>query len=257
MSIDLYVLGLFSFFGGLIDAAVGGGGLVLMPALLHALPEYTITTVFGTNKIAVWAGTLSSIFQYMKRVKIAWKIVIPTALSAFLFSYLGAMSVSLIPKETMQLVVFLLLVIMAVYTFVKKDLGTTHEQLIGSKLEIAKGVIFGGLIGFYDGLFGPGSGSFLLFLFVRGFGFDFLNASASAKLVNMGTFTAALLFFIPSGNVLWKVGLLVAICNILGAIVGVFLALRYGSRFIRIGFLVLLVFLIGRMGLDIIYNYSW
>ncbi len=94
-----------------------------------------------------------------------------------------------------------------------------------------------------------------MFLFVRGFGFDFLNASASAKLINIGTFTAALLFFIPSGNVLWKVGLLVAICNILGAIVGVFLALRYGSRFIRIGFLVLLIFLIGRMGLDITYTY--
>lgn len=254
MPIDLYTLGLFSFLGGVIDAAVGGGGLVLMPALLHALPEYTITTVFGTNKIAVWAGTLSSVFQYIKRVKIVWKIVIPTALSAFFFSYLGAKSVSLIPKEIMQIVVFSLLVIMAIYTFVKKDLGKTHQQLVGSKAEIIKGVIFGGLIGFYDGIFGPGSGSFLMFLFVRGFGFDFLNASASAKLINMGTFTAALLFFIPSGNVLWSVGLLVASCNIFGAIVGVFLAIRYGSRFIRIGFLVLLIFLIGRMGLDIFYG---
>lgn len=254
MSIDLYTLGLFSFFGGLIDAAVGGGGLVLMPALLHALPEYTIATVFGTNKISVWAGTLSSILQYVKRVKIVWKIVIPTALSAFCASYLGAISVSLIPKEIMQIVVFILLITMAIYTFLKKDLGTTHQQLIGSREEIIKGIVFGGLIGFYDGLFGPGSGSFLIFLFVRGFGFDFLNASASAKLINMGTFTAALLFFIPSGNVLWGVGILVASCNILGAIVGAFLAIRYGSRFIRIGFLVLLVFLIGRMGLNIFYG---
>ncbi|NLQ17075.1 hypothetical protein HGG82_05480 [Marinomonas sp. M1K-6] len=93
-----------------------------------------------------------------------------------------------------------------------------------------------------------------MFLFVRGFGFDFLNASASAKLINMGTFTAALLFFIPTGNVLWQVGAIIAVCNILGAFVGVFLALRFGSGFIRILFLILLVFLIGRMGLDLLFN---
>ncbi|SBS37768.1 hypothetical protein MSP8887_03565 [Marinomonas spartinae] len=252
MVMDLYTLGFFSFCGGLIDAAVGGGGLVLMPALLHALPDYGLTTVFGTNKFAVWAGTLSSIFRYAKGVKIVWKIMIPTALSAFFFSYLGAMSVSLVPKETMQVVVFILLVTMAIYTFIKKDLGREHQHVKVTSKEIAKGIIFGSLIGFYDGLFGPGSGSFLIFLFVRGFGFDFLNASASAKLINMGTFTAALLFFIPSGNVLWDVGLFVAGCNILGALVGVFLAIRYGSRFIRIGFLILLTFLIGRMGLNIL-----
>lgn len=249
---DLYTLGFFSFCGGLIDAAVGGGGLVLVPALLHALPEHSLTTIFGTNKVAVWAGTLSSVLKYTKQINIVWKIMIPTALFAFVFSYLGARSVSLIPKNTMQLVVFILLVSMAIYTFVKKDLGQTHQKPHGNKLEILKGVFFGSLIGFYDGIFGPGSGSFLIFLFVKGFGFDFLNASASAKLINMGTFTAALLFFIPSGHVLWEVGLFVAACNILGAFVGVFLSLRYGSRFIRIGFLILLTFLIGRMGLNIV-----
>lgn len=106
---------------------------------------------------------------------------------------------------------------------------------------IAKGVAFGGLIGFYDGLFGPGSGSFLIFLFIRGFGFDFLNASVSAKLVNLGAFTAALLFFIPSGHVLWKVSALIAVCNVLGALTGVYLALRLGSQFIRVLFLTLLL----------------
>lgn len=223
-----------------------------MPALLHALPEYALSTVFGTNKLAVWAGTLSSIGTYARRVNIVWRIMVPTALSAFLFSYLGAMSISKIPKDAMQIVVFILLITMAIYTFIKKDLGISHTRLKGDFKEIAKGMIFGGLIGFYDGLFGPGSGSFLIFLFVRGFGFDFLNASASAKLINMGTFTAALLFFIPSGNVLWEVGAIVAICNILGAIVGVSLALKFGSQFIRILFLILLIFLITRMGLSML-----
>jgi len=117
------------------------------------------------------------------------------------------------------------------------------------------GIFFGGLIGFYDGVFGPGSGSLLLFVFVKFFGFDFLNASASAKLVNLGTFSAALIFFVPSGNVLWIVGSVVAACNIAGSLTGVFLALRYGSGFIRIFFLILLVFLIGRMGLTIFNKY--
>jgi len=140
---------------------------------------------------------------------------------------------------------------MAIYTFTKKDLGKTHANIQCGKKEVLLGILFGGLIGFYDGVFGPSSGSFLLFLFVKFFGFDFLNASASAKLVNLGTFSASLMFFIPSGNVLWMIGGVVAVCNIAGSLTGTFLALRYGSSFIRIFFLILLVFLIGRMGASI------
>ncbi|WP_207923221.1 sulfite exporter TauE/SafE family protein [Marinomonas flavescens] len=245
---DMIALGLFSFCGGLIDAAVGGGGLILLPALIHALPEYALSTVFGTNKVAVWVAAVTSIGTYLKKVNIVWRILLPTALSAFVFAYFGAMSVASIPKDSMQIVVFILLIVMAVYTFHKKDLGLSHRKVEANGRNIAKGVAFGGLIGFYDGLFGPGSGSFLIFLFIRGFGFDFLNASVSAKLVNLGAFTAALLFFIPSGHVLWKVSALIAVCNVLGALTGVYLALRLGSQFIRVLFLTLLLFLISRMG---------
>ncbi len=244
-------LGVFAFFGGLIDAAVGGGGLVQLPALLHALPQYSLATVFGTNKLAVLAGTASSVCSYIKKVTIIWKLVIPALVSAFVFAFVGALSVSLIPKTLMSYVVFLLLVVMAVYTFLKKDLGRGDSNKQCGKRGIGYGVFFGGLIGFYDGVFGPGSGSFLLFLFVRCFGFNFLNASVSAKIVNLGSFTASLAFFIPSGNVLWLVGFVVAVCNVLGSIVGSFLALHYGSGFIRIFFLILLVFLIGRMGISL------
>lgn len=253
MDVDnlLIALGFFAFCGGLVDAAVGGGGLVQLPALLHAFPQYSLATVLGTNKLAVWAGTISSIFTYVKRIKIVWMLMLPTMISAFIFAFLGAMSVSFIPKELMRYIVFFLLVIMAIYTFSKKDLGKIHTNIQCGKKEILLGIFFGGLIGFYDGVFGPGSGSFLLFLFVKGFGFDFLNASASAKLVNLGTFTASLMFFIPSGNVLWMIGGIVAVCNIAGSLIGTFLALRYGSSFIRIFFLILLIFLIGRMGVTI------
>ncbi|WP_434654536.1 TSUP family transporter [Pseudomonas sp. R3-56] len=247
----MVALGFFAFCGGMIDAAVGGGGLVQVPALLHALPQHSLSTVFGTNKLAVLAGNVSSIFSYVKRIKIVWKLMLPTMLSAFLFSFLGAFSVSLVPKAIMEYFVFFVLVVMAVYTFAKKDLGLVHSDAQCGSKEVLLGVFFGGIIGFYDGVFGPGSGSFLLFVFVKYFGYDFLNASASAKLVNLGTFSAALLFFIPSGHVLWVIGGLVAVCNMAGALTGTFLALRYGSGLIRILFLFLLVFLIGRMGLSI------
>lgn len=247
----LLMLGFFTFCGGLIDAAVGGGGLVQIPALLHALPQHSITTVLGTNKLAVWAGTVSSIFRYVNKIKFVWKLLIPTMLSAFIFAFIGAMTVAQIPKQFMTYLVFFLLILMAIYTFLKKDLGAHSTYAKCGHKEIVLGIFFGGLIGFYDGVFGPGSGSFLLFLFVKVFGFDFLNASASAKIVNIGTFSSALLFFIPTGHVLWEIGLMIAVCNVMGALVGVFLALRYGSQFIRIFFLFLLVFLIIRMGLSI------
>ncbi|WLG95848.1 TSUP family transporter [Pseudomonas sp. FP198] len=247
----MVALGFFAFCGGMIDAAVGGGGLVQVPALLHALPQHSLSTVFGTNKLAVLAGNISSIFSYVKRIKIVWKLMLPTMLWAFVFSFLGAFSVSLVPKAIMEYFVFFVLVVMAVYTFAKKDLGLVHSDAQCGSKEVLIGIFFGGIIGFYDGVFGPGSGSFLLFIFVKYFGYDFLNASASAKLVNLGTFSAALLFFIPSGHVLWVIGGLVAVCNMAGALTGTFLALRYGSGLIRILFLFLLVFLIGRMGLSI------
>lgn len=253
MTVDyaLLALGFFAFCGGLIDAAVGGGGLIQVPALLHALPQYSLATVFGTNKLAVLAGTLTSTLRYARNIRIKWKLVAPMSLSALASSYLGAYSVSIIPKILMEYVVFSLLITMATYTFFKKDFGHVDRNLDLTTRTVLLGTVLGGAIGFYDGIFGPGSGSLLLFVFVRFFGFDFLNASVSAKLVNVGTFGAALVFFISSGNVLWMIGGLVAACNIAGSVTGVFLALRYGSGLIRTLFLLILVFLIGRLGVSL------
>jgi uncharacterized membrane protein YfcA len=193
MLIFLFLLGGFAFCGGLIDAAVGGGGLVQIPALIHALPGSSLATIFGTNKLAVLLGNAFSVSGYLRRVKIIWKLIIPTMGAAFIFSFAGAYTVSLIPREFMEYLVFVVLIIMAVYVH-KKDLGRLHADIrIGLK-EMLLGIVLGAFIGFYDGIFGAGSGSLLLFAFVKCFGFDFLNASASAKLINLGTFTAALLF---------------------------------------------------------------
>lgn len=247
----LLSIGFFAFCAGLIDAAVGGGGLIQLPALMYALPKQSLATVFGTNKIIAMAGTMSSALSYFKRVNINWSLILPTMVAAFIFSFLGAMSVSFIPKDLMRLGVFFLLIIIAVYTFAKKDFGQIHRVLQTGKKEIALGILFGAVIGYYDGIFGPGTGSFLLFMFVKVFAFDFLNASASAKLVNVATNLSAMLFFIPNGNVLWLIAATLAVCNVLGSIAGTALAMRYGSGFIRIFFLILLVFLIGRMGYDL------
>lgn len=247
----IITLGFFAFCGGFIDSAVGGGGLIQLPALLHAMPNHSLATLFGTNKVAALAGNISSIFTYARKIKIVWIILLPMAASAVVFSYLGAFFTAIIARELMEYVVFFILVFMAIYTFIKKDLGQTQSTIKHTTRNILLGIVLGGLIGFYDGAFGPGSGSILLFVFVRFFGFDFLNASASAKLVNLGTFSSALVFFIPNGNVLWATAGVIALFNIAGAIAGTFLSLRYGSGLIRIFFLALLVFLISRMGISI------
>ncbi|MDF0604922.1 TSUP family transporter [Neisseriaceae bacterium TC5R-5] len=250
MFLTLGFLCVMAFVAGLVDAAVGGGGLIQIPALFSALPQLAPATLFGTNKMASAMGTLSATRSYLRRVKIPWRLVLPAALTAFFLSIAGAATVSIIDKAVLRPLVLLMLIVMLIYTLWKKDLGKLHKPVAIGRREIALGALIGGAIGFYDGLFGPGTGSFLMFLFVRCFAFDFLHASASAKVVNLTTNVAALLFFIPSGNVLFQYALPMAACNIAGAIVGSHLAIKNGTGFIRILFLLLTVTLISKLGWD-------
>ncbi|WP_410211996.1 sulfite exporter TauE/SafE family protein [Aquirhabdus sp.] len=245
---DLIFLGFFAFCAGLIDSVVGGGGLIQIPALFNALPNALPATIFGTNKIAAISGTLSAAWSYVRRVKLPWALIIPAMLAAFVMSFTGAAIVSLIPKSIMQPVVFVLLIIMAIYTFHKKEFGLLHTHLVVGRREKLLGILTGGAIGLYDGVFGPGTGSFLIFLFIRLFSFDFLHASAASKLVNVATNAAALLYFVPTGHVLWQIALIMAACNIIGSLAGTRLALKHGAGFVRVLFLVLLIGLIGKMG---------
>ncbi|MEC7118701.1 MAG: TSUP family transporter [Pseudomonadota bacterium] len=244
----LISLGIFAFFAGLIDAAVGGGGLIQIPALFNAFPQTAPATLFGTNKIASMAGTSSAAWSYLRRVKLPWYLILPAMLAAFVFSFLGAAAVALVPRAVLQPIVFVLLIVIAVYTFAKKDFGQLHLPSVVTWRERVLALLSGGVIGFYDGIFGPGTGSFLIFVFIRFFAFDFLHASAASKLVNLATNVAALLYFAPTGHVLWGLALMMALCNVCGALVGTQMAMRYGSGLIRILFLMLLVILIGRMG---------
>ncbi len=249
-SVDLVFLCAAALVAGLLDAVVGGGGLVQIPALFSALPNAAPATVFGTNKLSSIFGTGSAALRFSRTVRVRWNAAFPAAIAAFIFSYLGALTVSLIPADLMRTLVLPLLVVVAVYTFFKKDLGSVHAPLHEGAKEKFLAVGLGAIIGFYDGFFGPGTGSFLIFLFVRYFGFDFLRASAAAKVVNVATNFAALLFFVPSGNLIWQIGLLMAAFNVTGSLLGTQLAIRHGSGFVRRIFLLVVSALILKFGYD-------
>jgi len=248
----LLLLCAFSFFAGLIDAIVGGGGLVQLPALLILLPGQGIPTLFGTNKLASAAGTTMATAQYARRVKLDWHIIGPAAGTAFIFSALGSKMVTLINPALLRPVILVLLILVAVYVFVLKDLGLVHAPRHPRHKARWMAILTGAAIGFYDGFFGPGTGSFLIIIFVGMFGFDFLFASASAKVINLATNLASVIFFAATGHILYQVALPMAACNILGAMAGTRLAILKGSRFVRVFFLVVVLALIAKLARDLV-----
>ena len=204
-------------------------------------------TLFGTNKLAAVVGTATSAVSFARKVRFEWKLLAVVAVCATISSFGGAASVAMIPKEVLQPFVLVMLIVMAVYTLMKKQFGQVHmAQRVTPKILLLAGI--GSLvIGFYDGLFGPGTGSFFIFYFIRYLRVDFLHAAALAKIGNVMTNLAALSFFIPSGHVLFAVGGTMAVANMIGSICGVKMALKYGSGFIRILFLILVTILIVRL----------
>ena len=245
-----WLLGL-SFVAGLVDAAVGGGGLIQLPGLFATLPQQLPAVLMGTNKLSSIAGTATSAWRYARHIRFPWRPVLYATAAAFGFAFLGATAVSLMPKQALRPLILVLLVLMLVYTLVKKDFGALHRPRQIGLRELMIALAMGAAIGFYDGFFGPGTGSFLIFLFIRCFGLDFLRASAASKVVNLATNLAALCFFLPTGKVLLAAALPMAAANILGALTGTRLALHGGTPMIRRLFLVLVVVLITKMGWDI------
>lgn len=248
----LLALVLAAFLAGGIDAVVGGGGLIQIPALFAVHPGEQAATLFGTNKCASVVGTANATWRYVRRVRMPWRTILPAAFAALIFSYVGAAAVAWLPRDVMRPLILVMLVVAAVYTLNRKDFGLVHRPAYGGHRELLFALLLGGVIGFYDGFFGPGTGSFLIFLFVRFFGFDFLHASASAKVVNVATNLAALAYFLPNGYVLPLVAALMAVANVGGSLAGTWLALRYGSGLIRRIFLLVVGVLIVRFAWDTI-----
>ncbi len=247
---DLWPLLAFaSFFAGMVDAVGGGGGLIQVPALLGLFPTASIPTLFGTNKVASVFGTAAAAVHFVRRVRLPWLIVVPATVAAFVGSFSGAIFASALPRAVMLPLVIVLMIAAATYTFVKKDFGhvATREPTAADRPGAA---LMGGGIGFYDGIFGPGTGSFLIFGFVRLFGLDLVTANAATKIVNATTNVAAILFFAWNGAVMWPVALMMAAANFLGGQVGARIALRFGSAFLRRVFLVAVVALIAKLVVD-------
>ena len=248
--IDWLLLAGLAFVAGLVDSVVGGGGLIQIPALFSVLPRTLPAVLFGTNKLAAIFGTTSAAVRYARRIRVPWRAALPAAATAFVFSYLGAMTVSQLPRAQLRPLVLVLLIAVAAYTFARKDFGSIDHGRHHGISDMLLAMLIGAGLGFYDGFFGPGTGSFLVFVFIRFFGLDFLRASSAAKIVNVATNAAALLYFGAHGQVLWKVAALMAAFNITGAFFGVHLALRHGSGFVRKMFLAMATVLIVKFGYD-------
>ncbi|MCC7257755.1 MAG: TSUP family transporter [Gammaproteobacteria bacterium] len=248
--VELTAVTLAAALAGFVDAIVGGGGLVLVPALFSAYPSAAPATLFGTNKTAAVWGTAWATGQYARRVRMNWGTLAPAAAAALAGSALGAWAVTRVPGEGLRRALPFVLLAVLVYTLARKDLGHVHAPHLGRATERAVAAAIGAGLGFYDGFFGPGTGSFLVFLLVRLLGYDFLHASAGAKLINMATNLSAIALFAATGHVWWHVAAVMAVANVAGSLAGTGLALRHGTRFVRFVFIVVVGALILRTGYD-------
>lgn len=247
---ELVWVTLASGLAGFVDAIVGGGGLVLVPALFAVYPTAPPATLFGTNKGAAIWGTAWATAQYARRVTMNWGTLLPAAVASLVCSFAGAWLVTKVPATGLRRALPLILLAVLVYTLAHKDLGRTHTPGDSARREALQATLIGALVGFYDGFFGPGTGSFFVFLFVRVLGYDFLHASAAAKLLNTATNVAALVLFASTGHLWWHVAATMAVANVIGSLLGARLALRHGAGFVRGVFIVVVGMLIVRTGWD-------
>lgn len=239
-----------AFLAGLVDAMVGGGGLIQVPALLGALPTTVPATLLGTSKLAGLFGTGSAALRYAREVRIPWRFVLPAGALALCASLAGAITVTHVPAQAFRPLVPVLLTLVLGYTLAHRDLGRVHApRPLAGGARLA-GFALVAAIGWYDGFFGPGTGSFLMLLFVRLYGFDFVHAAACARTLNVATNAAALAWFAASGHVLWPLGLAMAVANVAGSRLGARLALRHGAGFVRGVFVTVVLALIAKTAWD-------
>lgn len=248
---QIFLLCGFAFLAGFVDSVVGGGGLIQLPALLLMLPaSLPFATVSGTNKLVSFTGTLSAAANYARHVRIEWRVALPGAAMGLCFSTLGSATVSHLNPALLRPMVLGMLVAVAVYTFIRKDFGSLHAPRLGLTQQFWLGALAGAVLGFYDGFFGPGTGSFLIFIFIGVFGFDFLSASAASKVINSATNLASVVYFAATGHILYHLAIPMACCNVLGSFVGTRTAILRGSRFVRVLFLVVVAAIIGKLAFD-------
>ena len=251
MSIEIAIfLAIASGFAGFVDAMAGGGGLIQLPALLVGLPNKELPLILGTNKVPSIFGTAAAARNYFKNIKPDIPLTLTMMVPAFAGSMGGAALAAFVPKDFFKPFIVFLLILVAIYTWRKPDLGMSENLKFTNQKRLFLVALIGLLIGFYDGIFGPGTGTFLVFLLVSGIGYAFLKASGTAKLVNIATNAGAILSFQIAGHIWWQLGLLLAIANVSGAILGSRLAIKGGSPLVRKVFLAVTFLLITRVAWD-------
>jgi len=251
MSIEVAIfLAIASGFAGFVDAMAGGGGLIQLPALIVGLPNKELPLILGTNKVPSIFGTAAAARNYFKNIKPDIPLTLSMMGPAFIGSMGGASLAAAVPKDFFKPFIVFLLVAVAIYTWVKPELGMNENLKYTHKKRLVIVALIGLLIGFYDGIFGPGTGTFLVFFLVSGIGYAFLKASGTAKLVNISTNAGAILSFQFTGHIWWQLGLLLAFANVTGAIIGSRLAIKGGSPLVRKVFLVVTFLLITRVAWD-------
>jgi uncharacterized membrane protein YfcA len=249
---DVLVLCVFAFCGGLVDAVAGGGGLILVPALFAVYSSAPPALLLGTNKLSSIAGTTFATLRYAWSVSIRWRTILPAALVACGGGLAGAKAVTLIEPGVLRPLILVMLGAVAIYTLTRRNFGSKAGRQVRLEIEGPGVAALAAVVGFYDGFFGPGAGSFLLFGLVRLFGYDFLGAAAATKVLNLATNFGALSLFVATDNVLYAVGLPMAASSIVGGMLGAQLAIRQGNRFIRRMFLLVVVALIAKLAYDLL-----
>ena len=241
-----------AFLAGFVDSIAGGGGLIQLPACLILYPTAPLVAIIGTNKMASLFGTSVAAGRFSRSVRLDWHVIGPAATTAFIFSMLGSRTVSVLNPNALKPVVLGLLIVAAIYVYIVKDIGLEHRPRHGKARGRSLGVAVGAVLGFYDGFFGPGTGSFLILIFASLFGFEFLVASGSAKVINAATNLASVIFFAATGQILYRLAIPMAVCNVAGSMVGSHMAILKGSRFVRVVFLVIVAALIAKLGRDLL-----
>jgi uncharacterized protein len=247
----IILLCIASFFAGFVDAIVGGGGLIQTPISILLLPNIPVATIIGTLKIPGISGTSFAAFQYIKKVKLNWKMLFPMGIIAFGMSFFGSYLLVMVNNDFMKPILIFVLILVAIYTFFKKDFGQSISKTIPQNKMFVYGLLISLCIGFYDGFIGPGTGSFLVVALISFLGFDFLNASANAKLINVATNLGSISYFIFKGKIIWTMAIPMAVCNAFGGWLGAKTAIKKGNGFIRIFFLIVVVGTLLRLFYDV------
>jgi hypothetical protein len=251
MSIEIAIfLAIASGFAGFVDAMAGGGGLIQLPSLIIGLPNKELPLILGTNKVPSIFGTAAAARNYFKNIKPDIPLTLTMMLPAFIGSIAGAAMAAFVPVSFFRPFIVLLLILVAIYTWKKPELGMAENLKFTHSKRLVIVALIGFLIGFYDGIFGPGTGTFLVFFLVSVIGYAFLKASGTAKLVNIATNAGAILSFQLTGNIWWQLGLLLAVANVTGAIIGSHMAIKGGSALVRKVFLAVIFLLIARVAWD-------